>query len=74
MNYDDSDVRHWRFALQSLEDMQLKLNNYNTNISVFHNEVLPVFEILAKHYNIKTIFSHQEIGNKKTYDRDILMI
>ena len=26
MNYDDSDVRHWRFVYQSLQDMQDKLD------------------------------------------------
>jgi deoxyribodipyrimidine photo-lyase len=73
MNFADSDVRHWRFVLQSLQEMQTKLSNLNTQIAVFHDEVLNVFQNIAKQYTIKNIFSHQEIGNKITYDRDIAM-
>jgi len=71
MNYDDSDTRHWRFVYQSLQDMQLKLDGIHARIHVFHQEVLDVFETLQQHYTIKAIFSHQEIGNKITYDRDL---
>jgi deoxyribodipyrimidine photo-lyase len=71
MQYDDSDVRHWRFVYQSLQDMQLKLERLDTKIAIFHKEVLFVLAELASHYKIKTIFSHQETGNKLTYDRDI---
>ena len=71
MNYDDSDTRHWRFVYQSLQDMQSKFDGINALIHVFHQEVIPVFQALNQQYNIKAIFSHQEIGNKITYDRDL---
>lgn len=71
MNHDDSDTRHWRFVYQSLQDMQSKLDGIHARIHVFHQEVLDVFETLQQHYTIKAIFSHQEIGNKITYDRDL---
>ena len=71
MNYDDSDTRHWRFVYQSLQDMQSKLDGIHARIHVFHQEVIPVFQALGQHYTIKAIFSHQEIGNKITYDRDV---
>lgn len=70
MNYEDSDVRHWRFIYQSINNIQQKLIQNNTKIHVFHQEVLNVFEILNQHYHVKKIFSHQEIGNKITYYRD----
>lgn len=73
MNYDDSDVRHWRFIYESLQEMQTRLKSVETEIYFFHNEVQLVFEELAKIYNIRTVFSHQEIGNKITFDRDIAM-
>lgn len=66
----DSDVRHWRFVYQSLENMQSKLIDIKGTLHIFHNEVLTVFEEIEKIYCIKTIFSHEEIGNKLTYDRD----
>ncbi len=73
MRYDDSDVRHWRFIHQSLEDMQSKLVELHARILVFHGEVLDVFNQLAYRYTIKSLFSHQETGNKISYDRDLAM-
>jgi deoxyribodipyrimidine photo-lyase len=73
MNYDDSDVRHWRFIYESIQELQTKLKANATEIYCFHNEVQTVFEQLAAVYEIKTVFSHQEIGNKITFDRDIEM-
>jgi len=73
MNYHDSDVRHWRFIYESLQEMQTRLQSVGTKIYFFHNEVQLVFEELIKIYDIKTVFSHQEIGNKITFDRDIAM-
>jgi deoxyribodipyrimidine photo-lyase len=71
MNYADSDVRHWRFVYQSLQEMQSKLEGLNARILVFHAEAVSVFEGLADNFNIRKIFSHQEIGNKITFDRDL---
>jgi deoxyribodipyrimidine photo-lyase len=71
MGYDDSDDRHWRFVYESLQDLQTKLLPYNTQVAIFYGEALFVFTALAKNYNIKAVYSHQEIGNKRTYDRDI---
>ncbi|MBD3747941.1 MAG: deoxyribodipyrimidine photo-lyase [Sphingobacteriales bacterium] len=71
MAYPDSDVRHWRFAYQSLMDMQSKLKGIQSQIYIFHQEVETVFKALQNHYQIDTIFSHEETGNKITFDRDI---
>ena len=71
MNYVDSDVRHWRFIYQSIQEMQSKLADLKTQIAVFHDEAIEVFQKIEAHYHIKTIFSHQEIGNKISYDRDL---
>lgn len=71
MAYDDSDVRHWRFVYESIKEMQEKLKQQGANLYWFHNEVEQVFTELQKYYDIKSVFSHQEIGNKLTFDRDI---
>lgn len=71
MNYADSDIRHWRFVYQSLQEMQSRLKDLNGQLYVFHAEAIAVFEKLSEKYNIKNIFSHQEIGNKITYLRDL---
>jgi deoxyribodipyrimidine photo-lyase len=71
MQYDDADVRHSRFIYQSLQDMQAKLTSLNALLYIFYDEAISVFQNILKQYSIKKIYSHQEIGNKITYDRDI---
>lgn len=71
MAHHDSDTRHWRFVYESLVEMQGRLKSVAGQLYVFHNEVQDVFIKLAEYYSIHTVFSHQEIGNKLTYDRDI---
>jgi deoxyribodipyrimidine photo-lyase len=71
MQYDDSDIRHWRFVYQSLLDMQEKLASKHKKLYIFHDEVLPILEKINSNYTIKNIFSHEEIGNQLTYNRDI---
>ena len=73
MSYEDSDIRHWRFVYESIQEMQSKLLTVSAQLYFFHNEVQVVFEELVNIYEVKTVFSHQEIGNKLTFDRDIAM-
>jgi deoxyribodipyrimidine photo-lyase len=73
MTYGDSDIRHWRFVYESLQEIQTKLIDKNTELYIFHNEVEAVFAELIKLYDVKNVFSHQEVGNKITYDRDTAM-
>ena len=73
MDYDDSDVRHWRFIYESIQDLNIKLKPFNSKIYFFHNEVKTVFSELIQNFEVKSVFSHQEIGNKLTYDRDLEM-
>ena len=68
---EDSDERHWRFVYESIVDMQLELNKKNARLYYFHNEVKPVLLGLLEVYDIQNIYSHIEVGNKKTYDRDL---
>lgn len=73
MKYDDSDVRHWRFIYESLQEIQNKLHASNNKIYFFQNEAEFVFSEIFKNYKVHQIFSHQEIGNKITFERDIAM-
>jgi deoxyribodipyrimidine photo-lyase len=73
MAYHDSDVRHWRFVFESLNEMNERLKSTNTRIYIFHNEAIDVFEMLAHQFNIHTIFSSEEIGNGLTFERDKAM-
>ncbi|MGL2965824.1 deoxyribodipyrimidine photo-lyase/cryptochrome family protein [Flavobacterium sp. XGLA_31] len=71
MNYDDADIRHWRFVYESLQDMQKSLHEASAVLHIFHQEAGFVFEVLSDIYDINTVFSHQETGNRLTFERDI---
>lgn len=70
MNYHDSDVRHCRFVHESLQEMQERLKSVNAKIFIFHAEALDIFTSLCKKFNIHSVFSHQEIGNNLSFERD----
>ena len=48
MAYPDSDVRHWRFVYESLQEMQFKLKDKNAQLYIFNNEVEMVFTSCKK--------------------------
>ena len=73
MAYPDSDERHWRFVFESIQDMLPKLAAVQGKLFYVHNEARAVFESLLQHYHIHTIFSHEEVGNQITFQRDIAM-
>ncbi len=70
----DWDVRHWRFAMQSLEDMQRLLSQRQLKLYWFHNEVITVFEALTSEFDIKGVYAHQETGNWASFQRDLAVI
>lgn len=64
------DVRHWNFIKESICDLNEQLQNYNTKVLAVTSEVITVFNQLLNFYEINTVFSHQETGLLKTYNRD----
>ena len=73
MAYDDSDERHWRFVFESIQDVQKRLTPKQFQLYYCHDEVENVFSKLASTFDIHSVFSHQEVGNKLTFDRDLHM-
>lgn len=70
MNHVDSDNRHWRFVYQSLIDLNEQLSPFNSRVYFFINEAKQVFEALNEQFKINTVYSHCEIGNNLSYQRD----
>jgi deoxyribodipyrimidine photo-lyase len=70
MAHMDSDVRHWRFVHESLQDLNKKLLEHNAQIYIFHREAADIFRSLINQFVINTVFSSQETGNGLTYQRD----
>ncbi len=65
----DSDVRHWRFVYESIN--QLKQCLPQQEVTVVHCSADLVFETLSTNFDIQGVFSYQETGNWISYNRDI---
>ena len=65
-----SDVRHWRFVVQSIKDMNTRLTKSGHHLFLLHIEVVPFLQILRHHFQIRNIFSYAETGIAVTYERD----
>jgi deoxyribodipyrimidine photo-lyase len=70
MGYADSDERHWRFVQQSLDELNKALAKYGHRIHTIHAEALSSLQTIAEVVEVHAIFSHEEIGNHLTYQRD----
>ncbi len=70
MSNHDSDVRHWRFIYESIQDMNATLKPFGHEVQFFHDEVITVFDSLLNTFDIKTVYSHEETGNSVTFERD----
>jgi deoxyribodipyrimidine photo-lyase len=73
MGFADSDERHWRFVQQSLVDLNIMLSPFGHRIHTIHSEVLASLEKIIAAFDVNELFSHQEIGNQLTYQRDQLV-
>jgi deoxyribodipyrimidine photo-lyase len=62
--------RHWQFVYESIKDLNAELAPFNTRIISIKEEVVPVFERIFNHMPIDTVFSTQETGIERTYNRD----
>ena len=65
-----SSKRHWSFIYDSLKELRKDLKTIGQTLFVRVGSVKQIFQDLSHQYNIKYIFSHEETGNKWTYDRD----
>jgi deoxyribodipyrimidine photo-lyase len=63
-------MRHWRFVWQSIEDLNRQLEPYSARIQVVAAEAIDCLETISRRYTIDTLFSHEETGLAKTFERD----
>ncbi|MCJ8268394.1 MAG: deoxyribodipyrimidine photo-lyase, partial [Psychrosphaera sp.] len=64
------DERHWRFIVESIRDINLKLKVYNTQIYVTYGDAVEQLQLWHQQFYIKSLYSHQEVGLLNTFDRD----
>ena len=66
-HYDD---RHWCFVWQSLLDLNEQLKHHNAKITIVYAEAIEAFRWLNQTFNLATVFSYEEVGLNKTFQRD----
>lgn len=64
---------HRQFIEDSLVDLSMSLQNIGIPLIIFERNISDVMKYIQTHYQIYHIFSHEEMGNTITYERDILM-
>ncbi|MGX1112432.1 deoxyribodipyrimidine photo-lyase [Pseudoalteromonas sp. MBR-15] len=62
--------RHWRFVYQSLCDLNAQLKKQQAEIAIYNQDMISLLESLSNEFDIKAIYSHQEIGLLNTFERD----
>jgi deoxyribodipyrimidine photo-lyase len=66
-----SDQRHWRFVVESIDDLSKQLKKYSQQVYILYGEVISAFEKIISNYEVKNVYSHQETGTWLTFQRDI---
>lgn len=69
----DFSIRHLQFCYHAINDMDKALKPYTRKIQVLYGEAVDVFSSLSKTYQIEQVFSYQESGTRRTWDRDKTM-
>jgi deoxyribodipyrimidine photo-lyase len=64
------DERHWRFVWQSIQDINTQLVPFNSRIYVYFGDAITGLNEINNQFNIKRLFSHEEVGLLSTFDRD----
>lgn len=64
-------LRHWQFQWASIEQINQQLAPYSRKIEVFYGEALEIFEALAQKHPFQALWSYQESGPPRTFQRDL---
>ena len=65
-----SSRKHWHFIHDCLVDLDNEMNNLGQPLIIQVGDVVDVFGKINEKFNIENIYSHEETGNKWTYERD----
>ncbi|QSE95849.1 FAD-binding domain-containing protein [Fulvivirga lutea] len=71
LNHDHYSERHFQFIQQSLEELDKQLASFNTEVLKLRGDFIDVFDKLSSQIQIDSIHSHEEVGVKVTFDRDL---
>jgi deoxyribodipyrimidine photo-lyase len=66
----DMSLRHYNFLIESLQELEEELRKIGLILVVKVGFAVDVLEQIYRHHPIQGLWSHQETGNKWTYERD----
>ncbi|MEM6866112.1 MAG: deoxyribodipyrimidine photo-lyase, partial [Bacteroidota bacterium] len=70
IRYPDTSTRHLQFVFHSLQDINIKLKSYRRTVDIYYGTSENIFSYLIDKYHIDQVFSHEETGIQKSWDRD----
>ncbi|MCT4582892.1 MAG: DNA photolyase family protein [Flavobacteriales bacterium] len=70
INYKDTSLRHLQFIYHSILAMNKKMLQFNQQVTLCYGEALAIFQTLSNQFQINTVYSYQESGIQRTWDRD----
>ena len=62
--------RHWNFIKESIVDLNLELQKFNSKVLSVRSDLFSAFNLLQDKFKIQAVFSHQETGILTTFERD----
>ncbi|MEY3007219.1 MAG: hypothetical protein RI942_1561, partial [Pseudomonadota bacterium] len=63
--------RHWRFVAQSLLEMNARLEPLGHRVRIVEGAVVDALSDIAEQNTIRALYSYEETGLRRTYDRDL---
>jgi len=70
LDHPDTSLRHYQFCYQAILDVNTTLESINRKVQILYGEAQQVFNLFNTKYSISNVFSYQESGTRKTWNRD----
>jgi len=66
----DTSMRHLQFCYHALLDMNRTLQQFQREVMILYGEAKNIFDHLSKLFKVNKVFSYQESGTRRTWERD----
>lgn len=70
LDYPDNSLRHQQFIYHSIVAMNTRLQTFRRCVILFYAEAVEVFTYLCREFSVGTVFSYQESGVRRSWNRD----
>ena len=66
----ENSLRHWQFQWHSIQQINQILEQVDRKITTVHANALDVFTNLLEQFTVRKVWSYQESGTPRTFERD----